>query len=79
MINGVDDDLLINLVDNFPLAVPIPNWNEENGDHVASNLTHGTNGGIESRCEDSRYTGLAEQERNFGHIAFDRNNMPRIY
>ncbi|XP_073156938.1 transcription factor MYB101 [Henckelia pumila] len=82
VINGVDDDLLINLLDNFPLAVPIPDWNEEDG-HVPSNLTHGTNGEIESQRDDSRYnpdapsSGVAEQERNLGHCLW--NNMPNIY
>ncbi|KZV17714.1 myb-related protein Pp2-like [Dorcoceras hygrometricum] len=82
MINGVDDDLLINLLDNFPLSVPIPDWSEEKG-HVPSNLANGTNGEIESQPTDSRYnpdaasSGVSEQERNFGHCHW--NNMPSIY
>ncbi|XP_073059903.1 transcription factor MYB101-like [Primulina eburnea] len=84
VIIGVDDDLLINLLDNFPMAVPMPNWNEENnGQLVPFNLTHGTSGEIESQTKDSRYnpdaasSGLPEQERNCGHCLW--NNMPSIY
>ncbi|XP_073281171.1 transcription factor MYB101-like [Primulina huaijiensis] len=77
VINGVEDDLLFNLLDNFPMAVPIPDWNEENGHHVTSNLTPGTNREDSRYNQDSPSPGLAEQERNFGHCLW--SNMPSIY
>lgn len=76
-----DEDLL-NLLDNFPLAVPIPDWSEENS-YGSPNLTRGTSGTVESRQEDSQYnvvatpSGSENQDWNFGVCLW--NNMPNIH
>ncbi|KAI3457329.1 hypothetical protein Pfo_013992 [Paulownia fortunei] len=80
-ITCMDDDLL-NLLDNFPLSVPIPDWDEGHGSESPI-LTNGTNGAIESQPDASQYnavatsTGTANQDWNFGSCLW--NNMPSIY
>ncbi|KAG8387023.1 hypothetical protein BUALT_Bualt03G0210000 [Buddleja alternifolia] len=81
-ITAMDDDLL-NLLDNFPLSVPIPDWDEGNGSE-APILTNGTNDAIESQPNASQYnpvaasSGTTNQDwNNFGSCLW--NNMPSIY
>ncbi|KAL7128785.1 hypothetical protein ABFS83_13G017500 [Erythranthe nasuta] len=80
--SSMDDDLL-NLLDNFPLSVPIPNWDEEIGND-SPGLTDGTNGAVESQLVAPQYNpvansnGAANQDWNFGG-SFMWNNMPSIY
>nr|XP_016477928.1 PREDICTED: transcription factor MYB28-like [Nicotiana tabacum]XP_016477937.1 PREDICTED: transcription factor MYB28-like [Nicotiana tabacum] len=55
-INQVDDDIMC-LLDNFPLAVPVPNWYDErdgknNSNGQLSNVTNGDNK-AENQAEDS--------------------------
>lgn len=80
-IASIDDDLM-NLLDNFPLSVPIPDWNGGDGSESPI-LTNGTNSVIESQPDASEYnlvatsTGAANQDWNFGSCLW--NNMPSIY
>ncbi|KAK6157279.1 hypothetical protein DH2020_011527 [Rehmannia glutinosa] len=79
--SAIDDDLL-NLLDNFPLSVPIPNWDEVHGSESPI-LSNGTNRAIESQPDASEYnpvatsTGAANQDWKFGSCLW--NNMPSIY
>ncbi|KAK6134725.1 hypothetical protein DH2020_031527 [Rehmannia glutinosa] len=79
--NAIDDDLL-NLLDNFPLSVPIPNWDEVHGSESPI-LSNGTNRAIESQPDASEYnpvaasTGAVNQDWKFGSCLW--NNMPSIY
>ncbi|KAK4398035.1 Transcription factor [Sesamum angolense] len=80
-ISSMDDDLM-NLLDNFPLSVPIPDWDEGNGSESPV-LTNGSNGTIENQPDASQYnsiaasTGTTNQDWNFGSYLW--NNMPSIY
>ncbi|GER43116.1 myb-related protein [Striga asiatica] len=79
--NALDDELL-NLLDNFPLSVPIPDWDEARSSGSPM-LTNGTTKLIESQHNAARYnqvtvsTGIANQDWNFGSCFW--NNMPSIY
>ncbi|KAL0354102.1 UNVERIFIED_CONTAM: hypothetical protein Sangu_0991500 [Sesamum angustifolium] len=79
-IASMDDDLM-NL-DNFPLSVPIPDWDEGNGSESPV-LTNGSNETIENQPDASQYnsvaasTGTTNQDWNFGSYLW--NNMPSIY
>ncbi|KAL8474341.1 hypothetical protein ACS0TY_030980 [Phlomoides rotata] len=80
---AMDDDLM-NLLDNFPLAVPIPDWDGGEGSESPI-LTKGTNGTIGSQPNASgynpiaSYTGAANQDWSFGASPCLWNNMPSIY
>ncbi|KAL3848982.1 hypothetical protein ACJIZ3_010864 [Penstemon smallii] len=79
-INGVDEDLL-NLLDNFPLSVPIPDWNEAN-DNESPDLTNGTNRALETQPNNSQFNPFAtssmigNQDWSFGSTSW--NIMPNI-
>lgn len=80
---AMDDDLM-NLLDNFPLAVPIPDWDGGDGSESPI-LTKGTNGAIGSQPNTSGYnpiasfTSAANQDWSFGASPCLWNNMPSIY
>nr|ABD27774.1 MYB1 [Phelipanche ramosa] len=74
--NSSADDDLLNLLDNFPLSVPIPNWDEVHGNESPM-LSNGTCGVVESQPEAARYntvTTFTNEDRNFGSCLW--NNMP---
>ncbi|KAL3635481.1 hypothetical protein CASFOL_020028 [Castilleja foliolosa] len=79
--SSMDDDLL-NLLDNFPLSVPIPDWDEVHGNESPM-LSHGTSGAMESQPNGARYNPVAtsveaaNQDWNFGSCLW--NIMPSIY
>ncbi|KAL1555520.1 transcription factor MYB101-like protein [Salvia divinorum] len=64
------DDELMSLLDNFPLSVPIPNWNGEDGSESPI-LTNGTSNMMHSQPINSEYNPIA------GSCLW--NNMPSIY
>ncbi|XP_047951063.1 transcription factor MYB101-like [Salvia hispanica] len=64
------DDELMSLLDNFPLSVPIPDWDEEDGSESPI-LTNGTSNTMHSQPIDSEYNPVA------GSCLW--NNMPSIY
>ncbi|KAL2245738.1 transcription factor MYB101 [Sesamum indicum] len=80
-IASMDDDLM-NLLDNFPLSVPIPDWDEGN-DSDSPVLTNDTNETVENQTDASQYNpvaasmGTSNQDWNFGSCLW--NNMPSIY
>lgn len=76
------DDELMNLLDNFPLSVPIPDWN--GGDGSESPIkNNGTSSAMRGQPAASEYNpvaasaGAANQDWNFGSCLW--NNMPSIY
>ncbi|KAL6554094.1 hypothetical protein OROMI_019767 [Orobanche minor] len=80
--NPLDYDLL-NLLDNFPLSVPIPDWEQAHGSESPM-LSNGTNSGTGSQPNGARYNPIAastgpsaNQDLNFDSCLW--NNMPSIY
>nr|AGN52196.1 MYB-related transcription factor [Salvia miltiorrhiza] len=75
------DDELMNLLDNFPLSVPIPDWDGEDGSESPS-LNDGTSNTMHSQPIASEYNPVADslespnQDWHFGSCLW--NNMPSI-
>lgn len=76
------DDELMNLLDNFPLSVPIPDWNGGDGSESPI-LTNGTSSAMQSQPITPEHNPVAasneapNQDWNFGSCLW--NNMPTIY
>ncbi|KAH6827111.1 myb domain protein 101 [Perilla frutescens var. hirtella] len=77
------DDELMNLLDNFPLSVPIPDWNGGDGSESPT-LNNGTSSAMHSQPVASEYnpaaasTVAANQDWSFNGSCL-WNNMPSIY
>lgn len=81
-ISSMDEDLL-NLLDNFPLTVPIPNWDEtNNGSNGSPMLTTATNGAIQSQLLDDASVANSENDQEYWNNLQGSclwSNMPTIY